>query len=238
MTSSRTATSATPSTSSTRSPSRRSHRDAHNDVTITFGLYGSGVRPTVNITRPGVYPVVVQLVNTGVTSASFVTWLVVVDSRSAHPIDKKLSVAFVLQAVADPITLADGSDDPKVVAQMKPGGRLDRIAALLSGASGIRLSLDIGPETAQAWKRLAQTDPALAKSFAHLRAAATRSTTEVLPATYVPIDAASLEAAGLGSYLSGSDGQYALGSQRVASDVRQQRHRVGTVRVRRSGSDQ
>ena len=87
--------------------------DAKNNVSIAFGLSGSGVQPTIGINRPGVYPVEVELVNTGVASGSFVTWLVAVDTRSPQPIDKKLSVAFVLSAVADPMTRPDGSDDPR-----------------------------------------------------------------------------------------------------------------------------
>jgi hypothetical protein len=192
--------------------------DAHGDVSIEFGLPGSGVRPTIGITRPGVYPVEVQLVNTGVASGSFVTWLVVVDTRSGQPIDKRLSVAFVWPAVADPIALPDGSDDPNVVAQMKPGGRLDKIATLLAHSPGLSVSLVIGPETAEAWKRLAARDRsgAVAASFARLRAAANRSTTEVLPAPYVPIDAAALEAAGLGGYL---PTEYARGSRALRAVV-------------------
>ncbi|MDP9336068.1 MAG: DUF6049 family protein [Actinomycetota bacterium] len=185
------------------------HPDRHRDVSIEFGLPGSGMRPTIAINRPGVYPVEVQLVNTGVASGSFVTWLVAVDARASKPIEEKLSVSFVWQAVADPITLPDGTDDPNVVAEMKPGGRLDRIATLLARASGLRVSLAIGPETAEAWKRLGRRNPAVAASFARVRAAALRSTTQILPTTYVPIDAAALEAAGLGGYLTG---EYAEGT--------------------------
>ena len=192
-------------------------RDTHRDVSIVFGLSGSAVRPTIRIGRPGVYPVEVQLVNTGVASRSFVTWLVVVDTSTPKPIEKKLSVAFVFQAVADPIALPDGSDDPAVVAEMKRGGRLDKIAAFLAHTSGFRASLVLGPETAQAWKRLALHDPAIKASFARVRAAALRSTTEVLPTPYVPIDAAALEAAGLGSYLTGETGQFATGARALRS---------------------
>lgn len=185
------------------------HPDARGNVTLTFDLSNSRVRPTIGISRPGVYPVVVQLVNTGVTSGSFVTWLVAVDTQTPNPIEEKLSVSFVVQAITNPITLADGSNDPKVIAEMKPGGRLDKIATLLSTAGGVRLSVAIGPESAEAWKVLARSDPALAASFRHLLTAATLSTTELLPTTYVPIDAAALEAAGLGSYL---PGQFTLGA--------------------------
>ena len=182
------------------------HPDRHGDVSIVFGLSGSGIRPTIVINRPGVYPVEVQLVNTGVASGSFVTWLVAVDAAASKPIEKKLAVSLVWQVVANPITLPDGSDDPKVVAEMKPGGRLDRIATLLARSSGLRVSLAIGPETAEAWKRLGRRNPAVAASFARVRAAAQRSTSEILPTPYVPIDAAALEAAGLGQYLPGEYG--------------------------------
>jgi len=184
--------------------------DARGDVTIEYGLPGSGVRPTIGINRPGVYPVEVQLVNTGLPSGSFVTWLVAVDAAAAKPIEKKLAVSFVWPAVADPIRMPDGADDPKVVAELRPGGRLDRIATLLAHSSGVSLSLAVGPETMEAWHRLAQHDRAIAKSFARVRAAATRSTTEILPAPYVPIDIAALDAAGLGGFLAN---EYAVGTR-------------------------
>jgi hypothetical protein len=188
--------------------------DAKGNVSITFGLQGSRVRPSIGIRQPGVYPVVVQLVNTGVASGSFVTWLVVVDTSSSTPIDKKLSVAFVVPAVTNPIVLPTGGDDPTVVASMKTNGRMDKIAALLARYPGLRFSLALSPETAVAWKRLAARDAGIKRSFAAIRAAATRSTTEVLPAPYVPIDAAALDAAGLGGYL---PGEYAQGASALRS---------------------
>jgi hypothetical protein len=192
--------------------------DAKGDVPITFGLSNSGVKPTIRITHPGVYPVAVQLVNTGVASGSFVTWLVVVDTSTPNPIDKKLSVAFVAQAVANPIALPSGADDPKVVLSMKTGGRLDKIATLLAANPGVRMSLALSPETAVAWRRLARHDPAIVRSFSSIRAVVTRPSTEVMPATYVPIDAASLDAAGLGTYLKGEYDQGAA-SMRTAFGV-------------------
>lgn len=175
--------------------------DAQGNVTIRFGLGRSDVRPTIGINQHGVYPVVVQLVNTDEATRSFVTWLVVVDTDSDKAIDKKLSVSFVLQAVADPIRLPDGTDDPKVVAEMKPGGRLDKIATLLSHTDGLRFSLLVGPETAEAWKRLGQKNTKIAKGFGRLRKVAVESSTQLLPSPYVPIDAAALEAASLGQFL-------------------------------------
>lgn len=175
--------------------------DKHGDVSISIGLSGSTTRPAIGLHLPGVYPVEVQLVNTGVASGKFVTWLVAVDTRSAKPIDQALSVAFVWQAVTDPITLPDGSDDPKVVAQFEPGGRLYKVASLLTHTKGFRFSLLVGPETAEAWKRVGQKSKPAAAAFEVVHAVATRAGTELLPTTYVPIDAAALEAAGLGSYL-------------------------------------
>jgi hypothetical protein len=188
--------------------------DARGNVSIVFGLTGSDTLPLLRISRPGVYPVKVQLVNTGVASGSFVTWLVAVDASTPQPIEKKLSVAFVWQAVADPIVLPDRSDDPKVVAQMAPGGRLDRIANLLAHTNGFRMSLVVGPETAVAWKRLAAHRRAIKTSFDRLRTAVLQPTTEVLAMPYVPIDAGSLDAAGLGQYL---PSEYATASAAMRS---------------------
>jgi hypothetical protein len=187
--------------------------DAKNNVSITFGLSCSNGRgPTICISRPGVYPVKVELVNTGVALGSFVTWLVAVDTRS--PFDKKLSVSFVLAAVADPMQLPDGSDDPRVVAQLKPGGRLDKIATVLSHTDDFRFSLAVGPETAESWKRLARRDRKMSTSFNILKRAANRSSTEILPSTYVPIDSAVIDASGLGNHL---PQQYAAGTSALAS---------------------
>jgi hypothetical protein len=176
-------------------------RTPANDVIVTFGLSGSEVQPTIGISRPGVYPVEVQLVNTGTVTRRFVSWLVVVDTDGARAIDKPLSVGLVLAAVADPMVLPNGDDDPRVVKEMSRGGRLDRVAAVLSSTRGFRYSLVLGPETADAWRRVAAKKPATALGFARVRASALRPSTEVLPVTYVPIDQSSVIAAGLGQYL-------------------------------------
>jgi len=180
-------------------------RTASDDVDVSFGMPGSGVRPSIRINRPGVYPVEVQLVNTGMATRPFVTWLVVVNTDAVPPIDKPLSVAFVLAAVADPMVLPDGSDDPRVVKEMSGGGRLDKVAAVVNSTSHFRYSLVFGPETAQAWRRLSARNSRAALGFKRVRASALRPATdvEVLPTTYVPIDQASVIAAGLGQYLSG-----------------------------------
>ena len=184
-------------------------RTPSNDVVVTFGLGRSAAPPNLDVRRPGVYPVQVQLGNTGVVTRSFITWLVVVDTDAERAIDKPLSVALVLAAVAGPMVLPDGKNDPRVVKEMSAGGRLDKVAAVLSLTPGFRYSLVLGPETAQAWKRLAARNSGAARGFGRVRASAVRPTTEVLPTTYVAMDQASVIASGLGEYLSG---QYDAGA--------------------------
>ena len=98
--------------------------------------------------------------------------------------------------------LPDGSLDPGVAAQMKPGGRLDRIATVLDRARArSRIPLVVGPETVETWQQVAQPTVTTRPALARVRAAVARATTELLPATYVPIDEVALEAAGLGDNL-------------------------------------
>jgi hypothetical protein len=175
--------------------------DRRGNVPVTFGLSGSDVRPTISISRPGVFPVEVGLANTGAASGTFVTWLVTVDTRTAKPVDQPLRVAWVWQLVADPLELPDGSPDSAVLAQMRRGGRLDRIAGLLAGASDVPVSIVVSPETAESWARLATSDRAYSVGFERMRAAVGRGAHQLLPAPYVPIDATALERAGLGAQL-------------------------------------
>jgi hypothetical protein len=178
-------------------------RSASNNVDVAYGLPGSDTSPRIRISNPGVYPVEVQLVNTGTATRPFVTWLVVVDTDADRAIEKPLSVGFVLAAVANPMVLPDGTDDPRVVKEMSAGGRLDKVAEVLNSTSHFKYSLVLGPETAQAWKRLSAHNARAALGFRRVRASALRSESEVevLPTTYVPIDQSSVIASGLGQYL-------------------------------------
>jgi hypothetical protein len=175
-------------------------RMPHGDVQVVFGLSGSAVQPRIGISQPGVYPVEVSLTNTGRPTTPFVTWLVTVDSSAAHPVDKRLMVAWILPLVAPPANI-DSTVDPNVTRQMQARGRLNRITQMFPRASNLPLSLVMGPETMQAWQQLASTDKGAAASLARVRAEANQTSTEVLPAPYVPIDATALEAAGLGAHL-------------------------------------
>jgi hypothetical protein len=170
------------------------------DLAVNLGT-AQGATPIIAVNRAGVYPVEVSLTNTGVATSSFVTWLVVVDTRGDKPIDKKLMVSWVWQLVADPATQPDGSIDPGVAAQMKPGGRLDRIATLVGESDNFPVSLVVGPETVATWSQLAKKDATLAPGLARVRGAVQSASTDLLPVSYVPIDDTALEAAGLGGRL-------------------------------------
>ena len=175
------------------------HPNANHNVLVTFGLPGSGVTPSLGVRQPGVFPVQVSLTNTGRPTGSFVTWLVTVGA-SPTPVDQKLSVAMLFQAVADPSTQALGAPTTDVATQVKPGGRLDKIASVLDRGQ-LPFSLIVSPETAQQWQTLATHDPTAATGLNHLVRAAHRASTELLPAPYVPLDASAALDAGFGGAL-------------------------------------
>ena len=176
-------------------------RNDDGDVAVVLGLAGSGVQPTIGVSRAGVYPVEVALTNTGQPARSFVTWLITADTSGGRAIDKRLLVSWILPVMANPAFFPDGTPDPAVVAQFERKGRLDRVATVLARARGVPLSLVIGPETVESWQRLAARDDALAPGLTRVRTTSRDARTEILPAAYVPIDDTALEAAGLGDRL-------------------------------------
>lgn len=167
------------------------------NVAVSFPLRGA-------ISRTGVYPVSVSLTNVGTPTSAFTTWLVVVNEDA--PIASPLLVSWILPLVTGPATMPDGAPDPTAVAEMRRGGRLDRIAAVMASAANpsrgkraMPFSALVGPETIESWSQFSSKDAALAAGFERARAAARRSSTRLLPATYVPIDGGALQAAGLGN---------------------------------------
>ncbi len=151
-------------------------------------------------TTPGVYPVEVELRDAeGAVLSEFVLPLVVIPPGpgGTPPVGERLRVAWIWPLVADPAHLPDGQLDPDVVAELRPDGRLGRQAAALAGASDIPLTIAPGPETLESWNTVATDDQALSTSLVAARAAL--GSNQVLSGPYVPIDAASLIAAGLGS---------------------------------------
>jgi hypothetical protein len=174
-------------------------RDPEGAALITFGLPGSLTTPHFDASMPpGVYPLELAL-RTDETLASFVTWIVVADPLASPADTDPVRLASVWSVVAAPARDADGSPNPTVRSELAPGGRLADIADLLQDASSMPLTLEVGPETLESWEALAQADARLGAGFASVKAAVARTSNQLLPAPYVPIDLTSLEAAGLGA---------------------------------------
>jgi hypothetical protein len=177
-------------------------------VTARFGMPDAYVaRPQVlRPTRTGVYPLTVELLSGNDVVDHFVTWLVYLDgagrkTRVAEP----LSFVWVWSLVAPPARQADGvTPDTDVLADMLPGGRLERIASLLSRATDARvpLTLDVSPETLQSWLAFANERRQLEPGAAAARVAASDAENQLLPEPYVPIDVPAFERAGFGDELS------------------------------------
>jgi hypothetical protein len=185
--------------SSTRYDVATLPREPDGSALVVFGLTGSPWPTTLAVSRQGVYPLEFTLEGDEVLE-SFVTWLVVVDPDLA-PQTPKLRVAPVWRVVTPPIRDVDGAADPDLAAELGPGGRVDMIATLLEATAGQPLSLQVGPETLEAWDVLASSNAAYAPGLQRVEQAITNPATQVLPAPYVPIDFTSLEAAGLGDEL-------------------------------------
>ena len=205
-TSSRTAISAAPLRTRTRSRSRRCRPTRSDNVTDHVrALRVPTLRPTIGINRPGVYPSKVELVNTGAR----VGIVRDVARRGRHPRRRRRSTRSSRSRSSGPAcratrsTHADGTDDPRVVAQLKPGGRLDKIATCSPRTEGFRCSLAVGPETVESWKRARQARPASSRPAFKARAAAVanRRPPGLARDRTCPIDSPRVEAAGLGEHL-------------------------------------
>lgn len=175
---------------------------------IAFGLSGSGAPRSVAVDEAGVYPVEVGVVGAGDQRTKFTTWMVVVD-RNNIAAAQPLRVSWIWQLVAAPSHFADRSVNPSVVDQMRPGGRLDRIATLLARAHGFPLTLGVGPETLESWLNQAGNDPALAPGVRRVTRAVQSESTQLLPEPYVPIEGPTIEAENLGAQL---PAEYVTGS--------------------------
>lgn len=176
------------------------HRSS-GDVLARLALQQPGrgrERTQLPATRAGVYPMTVEVADTGgAVLDGFTTWLVAVGE---DPIDAPLAVAWVWPLVAPPYALPDGSPDPGVVEELVPGGRLHGAATTLADA-GVPLTLAIGPETLESWRDAASADDRLKEGYEVLRAVARDPSNQLLPVPYVTLDLPALESAGLGEEL-------------------------------------
>jgi len=164
---------------------------------VSFGLGRTAEERRLAVSARGVYPLEVALVD-GDVIASLLTWLVVTDPSQPVASRDATRLAMLWTVERAPVRGPDGTPDPDALAELAPGGRLSDIAALLDEATGIDLSVRLGPETVESWTALAAQDPTLEPGVTAVLRAAARRETQLLPSPYVPIDLTSLEAADLG----------------------------------------
>ncbi|HEX2737463.1 MAG TPA: DUF6049 family protein, partial [Acidimicrobiia bacterium] len=161
----------------------------------------------LQIRQPGVYPIEVEArdATSGASIDKFVTYLVAVrtpaDGSAAIP--QPLAVAWIWRIVTQPAYLVNNQPDPGVIAEMQPNGRLGRIAASLSRADGVPITI-------------APSKPAIADGLQAIENAAKSSANQVLGGSFVPIDIPSLDAHGLGDEV-GS--QLALGADTLGTTL-------------------
>src|SRR5205814_10283795 len=120
-----------------------------------------------------------------------------------------LRVSWIWQLTNGPVQLADNKLSRPALDEMRRGGRLDRIAALLARADDFPLTVGIGPETLASWTTRARSNPAFARGATRVQRAAARESVQLLPEPYVPINGPTIEAEGLGAqvpdeYVTGS----------------------------------
>lgn len=173
--------------------------DAGGTRTLTLGLQSptEGRDPArLNVRRPGVYPVEVELRDGDErTVASFRSMLVVSEADRAT-VAEPLEVAWVWPLTAPPSYLPDGETDHDVVSSFRANGRLGRMALALGAVPDVPVTLAPTAETLEAWSRAATVDPAVQSTYEALQLSLGGRT--VLGGPYVPVDLPSLLDHGLG----------------------------------------
>lgn len=163
--------------------------DASGTRSVAIGLQSpTGARnPTrLNVRRPGVYPLEVELRDADDrTVASFRTMLVVAEA-DRPPVAEPLRVAWVWPLTAPPSFLPDGQPDREVAAALRANGRLGRQALALESVADVPVTLAPTAETLEAWSTAAGADPAAASTFTALQLGL--GGRQVLDGPYVPVD--------------------------------------------------
>lgn len=166
---------------------------------VTIGLQsptGALDRTRLNVPRPGIYPLDVELRDADEQPVgSFRTMLVVAEADRAT-VAEPLQVAWVWPVTAPPSYLPNGSPDRDVLATFRPTGRLGALALALDAADDVPITLAPTAETVEAWSEAARTDPNIQATFAALQRATSGRT--VLGGPYVPVDLPAMVEHGLG----------------------------------------
>ena len=87
---------------------------------IGFGLSGSDAPAPDRLGQPGVYPVEIGVIDSGIDRGTFVTWLVVIDpdaARSSQP----LRVSWIWRLATPPLETPGGAIDPDARPALAPG---------------------------------------------------------------------------------------------------------------------
>lgn len=182
--------------------------------TLTVGLQSpNDARDAtrLNVRRPGVYPLDVELRDADDQTVATLRTMLVVAEADRPTVAEPLGVAWVLPVAAAPSFLPNGEPDREVLASMRPNGRLGEMAFALRTAADVPVTLAPTAETVEAWSGAGTVDPTIESTFDALRAATTGRT--VLNGPYVPIDLAALLASGLTSAV---DDELARGSDVLA----------------------
>jgi hypothetical protein len=163
----------------------------------------------------GVFPIEIELrdPSLGKRHAVAITHLVVV-GPGGPAVGAPLRVAWIWQLRRPPDPTPAPSASPDLVRAVGRG-RLGRLATA-AAAAPVAVTLEPGPETLEAWARVALNDPDAAGTLEALREAAGRL--QVLTSPYVPVDPVALEGAGLGPELTTG---LTLGRETLARVLRQ-----------------
>lgn len=157
--------------------------------TLTVGLQSATDArdpAKLNVRRPGVYPVDVELRDgTESTVASFRTMLVVTEADRAT-VAEPLRVAWVWPITEPPSFLPDGQPDREVLASFRANGRLGRMATALDAVPGVPVTLAPTGETIEAWSAAAAADPTVQAGYAALQLGLAGRA--VLDGGYLPVD--------------------------------------------------
>ena len=145
----------------------------------------------LNVRRPGVYPLVVELRTADdQVVAGFRTALVVTEAPGRPTVADRLGVAWVWPLTGPPTHEPDGSPDRGVVASLRPDGRLGRQAAALRTVSDVAVTLVPGGDTLSAWAEFGHDDLGVQAGYDAVRASVPGRA--VLNSTDVPVDLPSL----------------------------------------------
>lgn len=148
----------------------------------------------LNVRRPGVYPLDLELRDADDAPVAAVRTMLVVAEADRPTVAQRLGVALVVPIAAPPSFLPDGAPDRAVMSAFRPGGHLGRTALALRAVPEVPATLAPTAETLEAWAFEARTDPTVAATFDALRNAT--GGRAVLEGPYLPVDLPSLLAEG------------------------------------------